>query len=548
MATPMRRRAAWLLLAVSGLGLVVAWVLASPVGASPDEPAHISYAWGTVTGQTLGGEHLVSSPNRQSVAGIMVTIPGGLTVTAVQLPQKLLQYPSPSCYAFHQAQPIAQCSPVPSDTMQTVGQTTYMSRYPPLFYGAEGTVLRVATSVGLSGPRVLYGGRLAAAVLSWLAVAFGVFLLSRRFPARVVLLVTLLALPATAWFLAASINPNGLEITAAFLLAAAVLSVRVDFARGTRSRAAVLAVPLGTLLLAWTRPLSWVWASLILGLLLVPTAQQDREPWIKRVPLRRLGAVATAATVLVLASSVAWFGYAIQIRSTEQGRAADWAGLNLAERFALLLLHAGTIVTDQVGNFGWLDTPLPTVAVVVWVSIAAVAAAAWSMGRNTFVPRWTLGAVLGLGYLAALLDEYRGVWGWQGRYFLPVTAAICVFAVPGIAQGLDRWKASRRAVSSALVLLMAVNALSVVWFLFRNAYGVRDWPRRLPSVPFPLGTPAWSPPMGIDVVLVLVTLALACGVFAVWSLLSVAHAPEATALTPDLAPETMPQPRKIALG
>jgi Predicted membrane protein (DUF2142) len=92
--------------------------------------------------------------------------------------------------------------------MHVLTQASYMSRYPPLFYAVEGVVLRAGTAVDLSGPRVLYGARLAAAVLSLLAFGYGLFLLSRRFPDRVVVLATLLALPATAWFLAASVNPT----------------------------------------------------------------------------------------------------------------------------------------------------------------------------------------------------------------------------------------------------------------------------------------------------------------------------------------------------
>jgi Predicted membrane protein (DUF2142) len=503
-ATALLGRAAWLFVAVSGVSLAFAWVLASPPGANPDEPAHIAYAWGTVTGQTVVGEHLV-------------TIAGERTATSVQVPQTLLQYPAPICYAFYPERPVTQCAPIPADNGQMVTQASYMSRYPPLFYAAEGVVLRAGTAVDLSGPRVLYGARLTAAVLSLLCVGYGLFLLARRFPDDVVVLATLLALPATAWFLAASVNPNGLEITAAFLLAAGVLALRVDHVTGVRSLVAVLAVPIGTLLLAWTRPLSWVWASLILGLLLVPTAQQDGDSWRRRLPVRRLGRVATAATVLLLGSAMAWFGYALHIRSAEsaaQGDSASWGGLPHVGRVVLLVLQSGTIVSEQVGTFGWLDTPLPPVALLAWVSVASVVTVIWFVGRNTLVPRWAVGVVLGLGYLAALLDEFKEAWGWQGRYLLPLTAALCVLAIPGLMTGLKRLSALQRLVPWIVVVLMAVNALSVVWFLYRNLYGISRLWGNLPSAPLPVGPPSWTPPLGQGVVLGLVALALACGVVA----------------------------------
>jgi Predicted membrane protein (DUF2142) len=525
---------AWLFLAVSGLSLVVAWMLASPVGASPDEQAHIEYSWGTVTGQTVVGEHLT-------------TIPGGRTATSLQVPQKLLQYPPPGCYAFLPERPVAQCGPNPADNLQMVSNPSYMSRYPPLFYAVEGVALRAGTAVDLSGPRVLYGARLVAAILSLLAVGSGVFLLARRFPAIVVVLATLLALPATMWFLAASVNPNGLEIAAAFLLAAGVLALRVDHAAGTRSLSAIMAIPIGTLLLAWSRPVSWVWASLILVLLLVPTGQKDGESWGQRLPVRRLGALTATVTALVLAGSVAWFGYALGIRVSETARlhVGGWHGLNHVRRVLLLVLHSGTIVTEQVGTFGWLDTPLPQLAVLAWVSITGVAAAIWAVGRNNIVPRWSVGAVLGLGYLAAMLDEYSGAWGWQGRYLLPVTAAVCVLAVPGLTTGLERLSALRGLLPWALVALMAVNALSVVWFMLRNVYGVKPGLGRLPAAPWPVGTPSWTPPLGQGVVMALVVLALACGVAAVWTL---GTDPRVRSSAPRTDPEeTLGEPQAVGL-
>jgi hypothetical protein len=535
--TLLRRHAAWLLLAVAGFLLAVAWVLASPVGASPDEPSHIAYSWGTVTGQTIVGEKLVTD-RRQHKA------------TLVEVPQKLLQYPAPSCYWRDQAKPVTRCSRIPADNLHLVKQTSNMTRYPPLFYAVEGAELRTAAALNLSGAKALYGARITAAVLSLLAVGFGVFLLSRRFPAQVVALATLLALPPMAWFMAASVNPNGLEIAAAFLLAAGVLALRVDHivcapstpttgtpstpttgtqsarVTGARSVTAIVAIPLGTLLLAWTRPLSWVWASLILALLLVPTTQGEGEgggeSWTRRMPVRRLGAVALGATVLILASATAWFAYAVPLRSSEADAIPVppvWNGLNPVERITLLLLRSGGIASEMVGKFGWLDTPLPELAVFLWLSVASVAVAIWLLGQNPVVPRWSIGAFLALGYLAALINEYRGAWGWQGRYLLPITAAACVFAVPGLTAGLRQMSALRRLVPPMLVILMSVNALSVVWFLLRNAYGVKSWQgRRLPSTPLPVGRPSWAPPLGQGLVLTLVVLALACGLVAIWKL------------------------------
>ena len=583
MTEPLHRNAGWMLLGLAGLFLSLAWMLASPVGASPDEPAHISYAWGIATGQSVVHEKLVkvhedyvyawgpvTNKNRKivgkanrefSVDTSQIIVPRTRTysATSVQIPQKLLHYPAPRCYRFHQDTPVRECAPTPADNTQLVTTTSYMTRYPPLFYAVAGTELRAATALDLSGSQVLYGARLTSALLSLLAVAFGVFLLARRFPAQVVALITLLALPPMAWFMTGSVNPNGLEIAAAFLLAAGVLALRMDHATGARSLDAVLAVPVGTLLLAWTRPLSWVWASLILCLLLVPTTQTEGdswrqrrgeswrrrlgelwrqrlgEYWRQRLPLRRLGAVAFAATVLILASSMIWFGYAYPLRSSEAGVTTlppVWTGLNPFERMILLGLRSGEMLPEMIGNFGWLDTPLPAVAIFAWLAVASAAVVIWLMGRNPFMPRWPVGAVLGLGYLVALLDEYAGAWGWQGRYLLPVTAAACVFAVPGIATVLTQFSALRRLVPPMLVTLITVNVLGVVWFLFRNVHGIEPWVRRrLPDNPLPLGASSWTPLLGEGFVLTLAMLALACGIVSVWKLRPGVTPPQNTPLT-----------------
>ena len=102
----------------------------------------------------------------------------------------------------------------------------------------------------------------------------------------------------------------------------------------------------------------------------------------------------------------------------------------------------------------------------------------------------------------------------MGRYVLPLTAAGCALSVPGMTSGLQRAAAFRRLVPAMLITLMSIHALSVVWFLFRNCYGLKPYPRRLPSAPLPEGLASWSPPPGQLAVLAITALALACGVVA----------------------------------
>lgn len=62
-------RRAWIVRSLILLAIVFtsfAWASASPVGASPDEPDHITYAWGSSTGQTLPW---VAEDNLDSLVG-----------------------------------------------------------------------------------------------------------------------------------------------------------------------------------------------------------------------------------------------------------------------------------------------------------------------------------------------------------------------------------------------------------------------------------------------------------------------------------------------
>ena len=100
------------------------------------------------------------------------------------------------------------------------------------------------------------------------------------------------------------------------------------------------------------------------------------------------------------------------------------------------VLHAPRYAAQFVGNFGWLDTPLPRAATVLWALLLlaaactggnpALALAAWQ--------RWLAAAVTGGVLLFISLSQYvtwtplgaNFVDGLQGRYFLPLAPVAAI--------------------------------------------------------------------------------------------------------------------------
>jgi hypothetical protein len=150
----------------------------------------------------------------------------------------------------------------------------------------------------------------------------------------------------------------------------------------------------------------------------------------------------------------------------------------------------------------------------VWLAVAVGVLFVWfAGGTRTVVPRWGVGAVVGLACLAAATHELVTEFGWQGRYLLPVTAAAGALAVPGIAAGLERVRRADRSVVALLATVTAVHAIAALWFLWRNMYGLRVWsPSRIPAAPLPIGRASWSPPGGHAAMLVLVLAAVTLAV------------------------------------
>lgn len=496
------RRTATLGALAAVLGLA-AWLFAIPLTQTPDEPSHIWHAWGTVTGQTVPANELGDERSR----------------TRIEIPQTLTRTPARACFD-DETRPVPACPPLAADTDRPVEVFSYMTRYPPLYYALAGTSLETLVGVGAPGEVAILLTRVLSAALCAALLAWAALLLGRAYGALAALAVLLVGLTPTAFGLFVAVNPNGLEIAAAVLLAAAVLVVRRS-PPGEVPLAALIALPVATTALAWSRPLAFVWAGALLALLLLPVGDGP-------LPVRRLPGVPLVATAVALAGSVAWFVWAAQARAeggTEDGTVSDFVALTVPERLALVLLKFGELTEMAIGLFGWGDTPAPTLVVAAYVAVggALVLLSLAAPGRD--VPGWAPVALLAVGAGVAAAHTMITAFGWQGRYLLAFSSAAVILTTPALSAALASPAVARTVRQVLVVVVLPLHALMLAIVLWRFVYGQEKYVFRFPITALPVGEDRWEPLVTYPGVLALTVAALALSVTAVLLAPSVATEP-----------------------
>jgi hypothetical protein len=465
----------WALLTMLAIVVVaIAWAMDSPVGAGPDEPVHVVHAYGVATGQTLPANETLTVDAK------------GVFDTRIKVPAALMEYENLTCYQLKLSH-TPSCGFVVSHPPKNeqVTLSSYMTRYPPLYYAVTGTVLRVALAAGATGYQALIGARIASGVASLTLIVLGAALLRRRFSGPGPALMVLAALTPVSMSLFSTINPNGLEIAAAVLTASLVCVLREDYRHSPHAQPWLLVAFVVSLsILAWSRPLSLVWAGLLLGVLLLPGGI---------LPALRRRTPELAAFVLVAAcllAAAAWLLYSTQTRSAEGSK------FSLQAKIVMVSLKFGDLIQQMIGLMG-SDTSLPLVFVLTWCIVTAVIVCMFALGAYgattsmLHVTAFVLasGAVVG-GY--SVLTAF----GWQGRYWLPAVAAALVLCVPSLqGRSLDR-RTSKRLALSATALFLAMQLSGFLWHLWRYVYGVNQVYSRFDALPLPQPTSGWLPTIG----------------------------------------------------
>ncbi|MEJ1815332.1 DUF2142 domain-containing protein [Clavibacter michiganensis subsp. michiganensis] len=455
------------LAALVGIGVLSAlWAVTTPLGASPDEPAHMNKAASVVRGQFLGD--VTDDPQVR-----MVQVPAGVA------------YSDPSACARHDGDRTADCAPgfPAGDAADRIVSTeTSAGLYDPVYYVLVGW----PTLIWGGGTMAVFGMRLVSALLCTLLAAGALAYLARLPRPVLPVLATFAALTPMTHSLFGSVNPNAFEIAATAAFAAAYITGLVRGGPVSWRTAAFLAVTGG--LLVHARGLSPMW----LGVVVVAGA--CLVGWSRFWTYLRRPQVLTAVGVVAV-STVLAIVWILRTGSLAAVGVYERAGTSFAEGLVIMLERTFDYARDMVGNFGWLDTAIPSYAVFPYfVGWGVIVAAALMIPSAKGGRRAVVVALVGFLLLPALVQASSVTvsgFVWQGRYNLPAYLLLIMVAAVVAAPAFDRVPAvvRRRILMLVAVVHAAAAFVGLMTFLRRNSVGLSaSWSDLLLR-------PRWSPPV-----------------------------------------------------
>ncbi|MEK7422235.1 MAG: DUF2142 domain-containing protein [Actinomycetota bacterium] len=411
--------------------LLLTWNMATPLFASPDEPAHLYKAYGTAHGEMLG----TPIPDQPS------------NIRLFDVPDTMGQ-PNVMCYFFVPEQP-ADCA-----TGSSSAGVSAAAVYPPFWYAIVGGGARVIDS---DGQRV-YRAVAAALCAALIAAAFA---FARRSSAARLSPLLLLALPPMTLFLAGTVNPNGFEVAAFLLLW--TLCLHISHRRATSWQSGMLVgLLLATVLLSRFASLIWVAGGVVVVIALVG--------WngARRFLTTRFLLPAVGSTVAAVVALFVWSVYA-GAEATDERIASDWTRSHV---FTYTVKRLPEYARQMIGVLGWLDTRMPLVTYGAFATITIVAVAGVITSRNRRLQLATAAVFVGLLTAPVLLNMVSARKAgliWQGRYALPLFAGLGVLGMIGWHETSERG-ATRLVptVRLGVALLFVVAEVAGFWQTLRR--------------------------------------------------------------------------------
>jgi len=453
----------WALFAAVLTAVTVTWSLVTPLPSGPDEPTQYVKAAAVASGNLIGG-----------------LLPGGPHfVTRVGVPGPIADIDGGSGCYYGDRNRGAGCAAnrrrvVPTGTVST---TTYVGRYPPLYYAVTGL-----PSLLSSARPALYAMRAVSALMGSLVLGLAFATAWRWSRGRFAVVGLALAVTPEAIYLMSVLNPNGFEIAAAAALWTSA-TILVCEHSDQPPPALVGVVVVAALLLAATRPLSPLWVLVVLAALAVlrPRAMVR----LSRASSVRWGAVALGVGGL-LAS-----GYVLHERSygVEAFRLAP--GTTDAQIGRLLLLKMPGYFKGLFGEYGSPDTPAPyLVLVVLGCALAVLVGAALLLACRydaSVLALLVVGFLIVLPLGASVVSARSNGLVWQGRYEYPLALGIPIVAA--VLLGERRLQHGRAAVWATAAVCLGLF-MSFLWVFHRYSVGLAG-----PLDPLTTAPGSWRPPV-----------------------------------------------------
>ncbi len=440
--------------------LASCWLFTVPPFSAPDEADHFQRAISVGAGQIIGARpEKFSDPALEPRQEAWVA----QTVRRVNLRDGLV----PDGYACNAFKPAlsAHCDDlVPPVSHDPVTRLTMNGTYQPAPFLLPG-LFADATRDRLVALRL---ARIASAITSLLLLVTAVlcFVIDDASSLGVLVAVTPMVV-----FIGSVLNPSGPEVAAGVALIASLLALGRErnglSADDIHKRLLALALVAGVAL-ALTRTLGPLWIALEVGLWVFWIGWRRALELTRRAP--RWSAATVGAIAVACAVNRLWegrYGPHLAIARTESLATAIDQSVRLWPRWIL----------EHIGDFQYLDTPMPRVAVLAW-GVVAVGLVALALIVGT--PRDRRALLLVGGTVAVVPVMLHAVflrpigWAIQGRHVLPLTVALPLFAGEILSRNRPRFAstASLRLLSAAGTVCALVQLAGLYANGRRSAVGV----------------------------------------------------------------------------
>ena len=459
---------------VAMFALMAVWSLMTPLFSGPDEPSNFVRSAAVVRGEWVG-DNVLPAPLKS------------YWTTLVDIdPQFGAANNIPWCFAPFSDHP--GCGSRLEETQVTdIPAWTNMGRYPIVSYfiSGVGTVFG-AQDLSVRSARLMMG--LACTLLFALSVA----VMRRRASSSI---GVLLAMSPGTLFLASTMNPSALEVCAAI----ALWTIMPMVITKEHTRFDELAFGISGTLLILTRAIGPVIYVLIVALSYVATEQRRSLVVIAR-QFKSVLAVHGAAALFA-----AWWYLKIYGYQTNNLLSDGIPSISLRSQIDEAVRHIPLLLDQAVGNFGWLDAPMPRVALFVACALYFVIIAKGIVVGSAGVRIAMIALCMLTIVVVIILDvNYYSMlrsFGAQGRHIVPLLVGLPIIAASSFSWKRE-WEMTTVCVWGIVMIWAGLGALR------RYTVGING-----DNAMEMFSDRAWSPVLGFwptVMMLILSTMAVVC--------------------------------------